>query len=68
MLPFLIVNGVLTGAVTQAPIVWYNESHIIGLRIVTIPLEDVFYNFSLLIPIIGIYHYLKARHHGAAIK
>tara|TARA_B100001059_G_scaffold211992_1_gene226732 strand:+ start:830 stop:1525 length:696 start_codon:yes stop_codon:yes gene_type:complete len=68
MLPFLIVNGVLTGAVTPAPIVWYNESHIIGLRIVTIPLEDVFYNFSLLIPIIGIYHYLKARHHGAAIK
>ena len=68
MLPFLIVNGVLTGAVTPAPIVWYNEAHIVGFRIVTIPLEDVFYNFSLLIPIIGVYHYFKARHHGVAIK
>lgn len=68
MLPFLIVNGVLTGSVTPAPIVWYNEAHIVGFRIVTIPLEDVFYNFSLLIPIIGVYHYFKARHHGVAIK
>ncbi len=68
MVPFLIVNGVLTGAVTPAPIVWYNEAHIVGLRIVSIPVEDVFYNFSMLIPIIGIYHYFKARHHGAAVK
>lgn len=68
LLPFLIVNGVLTGATTPAPIVWYNEAHIVGLRIVTIPVEDIFYNFGLLIPIIGIYHYFKARRHGAAVK
>lgn len=67
-LPFLIVNGVLTGAATSEPIVWYSEFHITGVRILTIPIEDVFYNFTLNIPIIGIYHYLKARHHGAAVK
>lgn len=60
-LPFLIVNGVLTGAATPEPIVWYSEVHITGIRLLTIPLEDVFYNFSLLIPIIGIYHFLKMR-------
>ena len=67
-LPFLIVNGVLTGAVTPEPVVWYNEAHIVGFRIVSIPIEDVFYNFSLLIPIIGIYHYFKARHYGSDVK
>lgn len=67
-LPFLIVNGILTGVATPEPIVWYSESHIIGFRILTIPIEDVFYNFSLLIPVIGVYHYFKARHYGAAVK
>ena len=62
-LPFLIVNGVLTGAATPEPIVWYSEFHITGVRILTIPLEDVFYNFSLLMPIIGLYHYFKFRFH-----
>jgi lycopene cyclase domain-containing protein len=68
ILPFLIVNGVLTGATTPEPIVWYSELHITGVRIVTIPIEDVFYNFSLLIPIMGIYHYLRARHYGIDMK
>lgn len=68
ILPFLIVNGVLTGATTPEPIVWYSELHITGVRIVTIPIEDVFYNFSLLIPIMGVYHYLRARHYGIEMK
>jgi len=61
MVPFLIVNGVLTGAVTPEPVVWYNENHIIGLRIITIPIEDIFYNFFMLFPIIGIHEWLKRR-------
>ncbi len=43
-LPFLIVNGVLTGL----PIVWYDDAQILGLRIIRIPLEDFFYSFSML--------------------
>ncbi len=42
--PFMIVNGVLTAL----PIVSYGPDFIIGLRITSIPLEDFFYNFSLL--------------------
>lgn len=58
IIPFLIVNGILTGMFTPSPIVWYNESHIIGWRIVTIPIEDLFYCFSMLLPVIWIHESL----------
>lgn len=61
LLPFLIVNGILTGAVTDSPIVWYSEEHIIGTRIITIPLEDLFYNYSLLLPVVAIYEKINSR-------
>jgi lycopene cyclase domain-containing protein len=61
LIPFLIVNGVLTGAVTDQPIVWYNENHIMGPRIITIPVEDLFYNYSMLLPIFGFYEYFKKK-------
>jgi lycopene cyclase domain-containing protein len=61
LIPFLIVNGILTGSITAEPIVWYSEKHIIGFRILTIPFEDLFYNFSLLFPIIWIFEKLKVK-------
>lgn len=52
LIPFFIINGVLTGAITPEPVVFYNASEIIGLRLVTIPIEDSIYALScLLIPI-----------------
>ncbi len=61
IIPFLIVNGILTGAFTPEPVVWYNEEHIIGIRMYTIPLEDIFYNYCMLLPITAIYEWLKNR-------
>jgi lycopene cyclase domain-containing protein len=61
ILPFLIVNGILTGMFTPEPIVWYNEEHIIGWRIVTIPVEDLFYNYSMLLPVIWIHEKMIAK-------
>lgn len=61
IVPFLVVNGILTGSFTPEPVVWYNEDHIIGLRIFTIPVEDLFYNYCMLFPIIGIFEWLKSR-------
>lgn len=43
-LAFLIVNGILTGL----PVVLYNPKAILGFRVITIPVEDFFYNFSFL--------------------
>jgi lycopene cyclase domain-containing protein len=59
MIPFLIVNGVLTGAVTPDPVVWYSADHIMGPRIITIPVEDMFYNYSMLLPIVWLFERFK---------
>lgn len=61
LIPFLIVNGILTGAVTPSPIVWYSEKHIVGWRIITIPVEDLFYNLSLLLPITALFEVFKKK-------
>jgi len=63
LIPFLIVNGILTGAVTPKPIVWYSENHIVGWRIITIPVEDIYYNMTLLLPITAIFEFLKKNKH-----
>jgi len=59
LIPFLIVNGILTGTGLSAPIVWYNKAEIIGVRILTIPLEDVFYGMDLIFLNTLIYKYLS---------
>ena len=49
LIPFIIVNGTLTGYLdANTPPVWYNNTEIIGLRFLTIPLEDFLYNFVLM--------------------
>jgi lycopene cyclase domain-containing protein len=48
LVPFFIVNGVLTGTGLQQPIVCYNDAENLGVRILTIPVEDIFYGFSLI--------------------
>jgi lycopene cyclase domain-containing protein len=59
LIPFIIVNGILTGAATDSPVVWYNENEIIGWRIITIPYEDLFYNFDLIFLVILIHQFLR---------
>lgn len=49
LIPFIIVNGILTGFLdTNTPPVWYNNDEIIGLRFLTIPIEDFLYNYVLM--------------------
>ncbi len=48
LLPFLLVNGVLTGGFTAEPIVWYNTGERLPFGIFTIPVEDVLYCFTLI--------------------
>ena len=55
LIPFTVVNGLLTGTGLKNPVVWYNSKHIVGLRILTIPVEDVFYGMCLLLIVTMIY-------------
>tara|TARA_B100000809_G_scaffold266900_1_gene332741 strand:- start:33185 stop:33862 length:678 start_codon:yes stop_codon:yes gene_type:complete len=48
VIPFFIVNGVLTGIATEIPVVWYDNSQNLGIRLTTIPVEDIGYAFSML--------------------
>ena len=61
LIPFFIVNGILTGAFTDEPIVWYSAKHIIGWRMISIPFEDLYYNYALLLPLTWFYFSLKKR-------
>ena len=48
LLPFFIVNGILTGTGLKEPIVWYDNEENMAIRILTIPVEDVVYGFELI--------------------
>lgn len=55
LIPFTVVNGLLTGTGLSEPVVWYNPRAIIGLRILTIPIEDIFYGMGLIMANIWLY-------------
>lgn len=59
LIPFLAVNGVLTGSFTTEPVVWYNDAERTPFRIFTIPVEDVLYGFTLVGLNVGVFEFLK---------
>jgi len=57
LIPFLIVNGILTGTGLDEPVVNYNQTQNLNIRLFTIPLEDVFYGFEMFV--LNLFIYLK---------
>ena len=49
LLPFFIVNGLLTGTGPDHPVVWYNNTENMQLRTLTIPIEDFAYGMTLIL-------------------
>lgn len=52
LIPFFIVNGILTGSLIEGQVVWYNNSENIGIRLGTIPVEDTIYNLGMLLTVL----------------
>lgn len=61
LFPFFIVNGILTGSGIVDQVVWYNNQENLGLRVFTIPIEDITYAFSLIIVNLFIIDYLNKK-------
>ncbi len=61
LIPFFIVNGILTGSWIDDPIVWYNDVENLGVRIGTIPVEDVFYGMLLILMNVSIFEWLQKK-------
>lgn len=61
IVPFFIVNGLLTGSFIKEPVVWYNNDENMGLRLGTIPLEDIVYALLMILLPITIWEKLEER-------
>ena len=58
IIPFSVVNGILTGM----PVLIYNDTENLGIRVGTIPFEDFFYSMLMLLMNITIFeHFLSKR-------
>lgn len=58
-IPFLIVDGVLTGGFSQEPIVLYHPQEFLGIRIGSIPLEDSIYSLLMLMSITTLFEWAR---------
>lgn len=57
LLGFFPVNGLLTGTGLDSPVVNYNSQEILNIRALTIPVEDFFYGFALIL--LNLYFFKK---------
>lgn len=62
ILGFFPVNGVLTGTGLETPIVNYNPGDFLGIRILTIPIEDAAYGYTQFLLVLYFFKQFKHTH------
>ena len=65
MLGFFPVNGILTGTGLESPIVNYNPKEFLGIRLLTIPIEDAVYGYTQFLLVI---YFFKMFQKGESIS
>lgn len=59
LVPFIIIDGLLT----YLPVVRYNDTENLGIKLLSIPVEDMVYSFLLLLINITLYEFFKKNKH-----
>ena len=64
LIPFFIVNGILTGSWIDNQVVWYNNAENLSIRMGTIPVEDSIYAYSMILMNLFFFEYFtqKSKH------
>ncbi len=68
LIPFFIVNGILTGTGIEGAVVNYNEAENLGIRILTIPIEDAFYGFEMILLNIYLFKWFEKTFNKKIVK
>lgn len=61
LIPFFIVNGMLTGTGIENEVVWYNNDENLNFRLGTIPFEDITYAFTLILTNLSLMKYFEKK-------
>jgi len=61
LIPFFIVNGILTGSFIPEEVVYYDHAQNLGIRLGTIPVEDMVYGMLMLLMNVTWFEWLKSR-------
>ena len=64
LVPFFIINGILTGSFIENEVVWYNNDENLGIRLFTIPIEDIIYAFTLILSNLALTEFFQKKLFG----